>query len=131
MDPAGVDCLKTFTNECTKVQNPCSNTAYQITTITIIIRLHLHVVGIINSHFVHFFFGPGFNSTFTLTINNNAIIKTVTSRINITFKSLHVHYSQFTLSLCISYKFSSFTHLRPTIHGQKQPMISSARLRSW
>ena len=54
----------------------------------------------------------GFNSTFPLTINNDAIIKAVTSSIHTTFKSLHVHFSRFTLSLhtCISHKFSSFTH---------------------
>ena len=57
-----------------------------------------------------------------LTINNNAIIKTVTSRLHITFKSLHIHFSQFTLSLSISHKFSSFTHLQAMIRGQEQPM---------
>ena len=68
------------------------------------------------------FFGPGFNSTIPLTINNNAMNKAVTSRLHITFESLHVHFSQFTLSLCSSHKFSSITHLQPTIRGQKQPM---------
>ena len=30
------------------------------------------------SHFRHFFIGPGFNSTFPFTINNNALVKVVT-----------------------------------------------------
>ena len=77
-----------------------------------------------------FSFGPGFSSTFPLTINNNAIIKAVTSSLHITFKSLHIHFSQFTLSLRISHKFSSFTHLRPTIHEQKQPVEDLHCLRS-
>ena len=75
----------------------------------------LDLVGIIFSHFRRFFIGPGFNVTFPLTINNNAIIKAVTSRLHITFESLYIHFSQFTLSLRISRKFSSFTHLCPTM----------------
>ena len=35
----------------------------------------------------------------TIPFDNNAIIKAVTSRLHITFKSLHVHFSQFTLSM--------------------------------
>ena len=36
------------------------------------------------------------------------MIKEVTSRLHITFKSLHIHFSQFKSSLRISHKFSSF-----------------------
>ena len=104
-------------NECTKVQNPCGNLHSKWPHLQL-----LDLVGIIFSHFGHFFIGPGSDSTFPLTINNNAIIKAVTGRLHITFKSLHVHFLQFILSLHISYKFSSFTHLQPTIRGQKQPM---------
>ena len=90
----------------------------------------INLVDIIFSHFGHFFIGPGFNSTFPLIINDNAIIKAVASRLHTTFKSLHV-YTLFTIYIIFTYftyyyyyyyfKFSSFTHLRPTIRGQKQP----------
>ena len=107
-------------------------TTFTVITVNLIYnksRIYLsNLSTIIRSSWYHlftfrtFFIGPGFNSTFPLTINNNAIIKAITSRLHITFKSLHVHFSQFTLSLGISRKFSSFTHLQPTIRGQKQPM---------
>ena len=62
----------------------------------------INLVGIIFSNFGHFSIGPGFNSTFPLTINDNAIIKAVTS-------SKVTHYFQvITRTLFTVYIISTF-----------------------
>ena len=92
----------------------------------------LDLDGIFLSHLGHFFIGPGFNLTFPLTINSNAIIKQsqagctlLSSHYTSTFHILHYFYVFHT----------NFHHLytcSPWSMGRNsQWKISFARLRSW
>ena len=92
-----------------------------------IYKTTINLIGMILSHLGHFFIGSGFNSTFPLTINNNAIIEAVTSRLHITFNCFKsftytFHSLHYLYVFHANFHHYNFTHLQPMIHGQKQPM---------